>query len=115
MSSSPSTTTRKRYGLTMTHPPNICPIANKASREAAVAGWKQIPSLAQKYGVNMLSFDHFDPEHFIIAMIEAESIESVRDFVMEAGLMAWNDLKINPITPVSELMDNMNKAPPTIF
>ncbi len=99
----------------MTHPPNICPIANKASREAAAAGWKQIPSLSQKYGVNVLSFDHFDPEHFIIAMIEAESIESVRDFAVEAGLMAWNDLKINPITPVSELMDNMDKAPPTIF
>jgi hypothetical protein len=110
-----STTTRKRYGLTMTHPPNICPIANKASREAAVAGWKQIPSVSQKYGVKVLSFDHFDPEHFIIAMIEADSIEAVRDFAMEAGLMAWNDLKINPITPLSELMDNMDKAPPTIF
>jgi hypothetical protein len=58
---------------------------------------------------------HFDPEHFIIGMIEADSIEAVRDFAMEAGLMAWNDLKINPITPVSELMDNMDKAPPTIF
>jgi len=46
----------------MTHPPNICPLANKASREAAVAGWKQIPSLAEKHGVKVLSFDHFDPE-----------------------------------------------------
>ena len=80
-----------------------------------MAGWKQILSLAQKYNVNVLSFDHFDPEHFIIAMFEAESIEAVRDFVMEAGLMAWNDLKINPVTPVSELMDNMDKARPTIF
>jgi hypothetical protein len=108
-------TTRKRYELTMTHPPNICPIANKASREAAVAGWKQIPSVSQKYGVKVISFDHFDPEHFIVGMIEADNIEAVRDFAMEAGLMAWNDLKINPITPVSELMDNMDKAPPTIF
>jgi len=110
-----SSSAKKRYGLTMTHPPNICPLANKASREAAVAGWKQIPSLAEKHGVKVLSFDHFDPEHFIIAMIEADSIEAVRDFAMEAGLMAWNDLKINPVTPVSELMDNMDKAPPTIF
>ncbi len=106
---------RKRYGLTMTHPPNICPLANKASREAAVAGWKQIPSLAEKHSLKVLSFDHFDPEHFIIAMFEADSIEAVRDFAMEAGLMAWNNLKINPITPVSELMDNIEEAPPTIF
>ena len=99
----------------MTHPPNICPLANKASREVAVAGWKQIPSLSDKYNVKILSFDHFDPEHLIIGMIEADNIEAVRDFVMELGLMAWNELKINPITPVSELMDNMDKAPPTIF
>jgi hypothetical protein len=110
-----STTTRRRYGVTMTHPPNICPIANKASRETAVAGWKQIPSLSQKHGVKLLSFDHFDPEHLIIGTFEAESIESVRDFVMELGLMAWNELKINPLTPVSEFMENMDKAPPTIF
>jgi hypothetical protein len=74
-----------------------------------------IPSLSQKCGIKVLSFDHFDPEHLIIGMFEAESIESVRDFVMESGLMAWNELKINPITPVSELMDNIDKAPPTIF
>jgi hypothetical protein len=29
--------------------------------------------------------------------------------------MAWNELKINPLTPVSEFMENMDKAPPTIF
>lgn len=99
----------------MTHPPNICLLANKASREAAVTAWKQIPSLSQKYGVKMLSFDHFDPEHLIIGMFEAESIEAVRDFVMESGLIAWNELKINSITPVSEFIDNVDKAPPTIF
>ena len=105
----------KRYGLTMTHPPNICPLSNKASREIAVSGWKQIPALSQKHKVKVTSMDHFDPEHLVIGIIEADNIESVRDFVMEAGLMAWNNLKINPITPAAELMDNMDQAPPTIF
>jgi len=105
----------KRYGLTMTHPPNICPLANKASREFAIAGWKQIPDLSKKHGVKMLSMDHFDPEHLVIGVFEAENIESVRDFAMEAGLMAWNNLKINPLTPAADLMNNMDQAPPTIF
>ena len=105
----------KRYGVTKTHPPNICPLANKASRQTAVAGWKQIPALSKKHGVKMISMDHFDPEHLVIAMFEADNIEAVRDFVMEAGLMAWNNLKINPITPAAQLMDNIDKAPPTIF
>ena len=105
----------KKYAVTMTHPPNICPLANKASREIAVTGWKQMPSLAQKHNVKMLSMDHFDPEHRIVAMFEAENIEAVRDLILEAGLMAWNNLKLNPITPVADLMDNIDKAPPTIF
>jgi hypothetical protein len=105
----------KRYGLTMTHPPNICPIANKASREIAMSGWKQIPQLSMKHGVKMISFDHFDPEHLVIGIFEAENIESVRDFAMELGLMAWNELKLNPLTPVSDFMDHMDQAPPTIF
>jgi len=99
----------------MTHPPNICPMANNASRELAISGWKQIPALSKKHGVKILSFDHFDPEHLVIGVIEAENIESVRDFAMELGLMAWNELKLNPLTPVSDMMDHMDKAPPTIF
>lgn len=71
--------------------------------------------LSQKHGVKMLSLDHFDPEHFLVGMFEADSPEALRDFLMEAGLMAWNDLKINPITPTKDLMDNIDQAPPTIF
>lgn len=104
-----------RYALTMTHPPNVCPIANKASRTAAIAGWSQIPTLSQKHGIKIVSWDHFDPEHLSVAMIEAENIESIRNFAMEAGLMAWNDLKINAVTPVEALMKDMDKAPPAIF
>lgn len=63
----------------------------------------------------MLSMDHFDPEHLVIAIFEAENIEAVRDFAMDAGLMAWNDLKINPLTPAADLLNNVDKAPPTIF
>jgi hypothetical protein len=48
-------------------------------------------------------------------MFEAESAEAVRDFLLEAGLMAWNELKLNPITPAKDLMDNIDQAPPTIY
>lgn len=59
--------------------------------------------------------DHFDPEHLIIGIFEAENIEAVRDMILEAGLMAWNELKLNPLTPVADLIDNIDKAPPTIY
>ncbi|AIC16439.1 hypothetical protein [Nitrososphaera viennensis] len=63
----------------------------------------------------MISMDHFDPEHLIIGIFEAENIEAVRDMILEAGLMAWNELKLNPLTPVADLIDNIDKAPPTIY
>ena len=63
----------------------------------------------------IVTFDHFDPEHLVIATMEAENIEAVRDFVMEIGLMAWNNLRIHPLTPVSDFIDHMDQAPPTIF
>lgn len=43
-SNSQSAVMAKRYGLTMSHPPNICRIANKASRELAATMWKQLPA-----------------------------------------------------------------------
>jgi L-rhamnose mutarotase len=105
----------KRYGLTMTHPPNICPIANKASREIALSMWKNIPNLTKKHGIKMVSLDHFDPEHLVIGIFEAENVESINNFAMEAGLMAWNNLKVNALTPVSQFMDNADQMPPAIF
>jgi hypothetical protein len=54
-----SRTMARKYALTMTHPPNICPIANKASPEAAVTTWKQLSAISQKHRVKILSFDHF--------------------------------------------------------
>lgn len=105
----------KRFALTLTHPPNVCPSGNKASREASIKWWKALPELTKRYNLKMLSFDHFDPEHLMIAIFEAESLESVRDFAMQTGIIAWNDVKIHALTPVSALMDNIDQAPPTIF
>jgi hypothetical protein len=52
---------------------------------------------------DVISFDYFKPEQLIIEIIEAENIESVRDFAIELGLMAWNKLKLNPLTSLLDL------------
>lgn len=45
----------KQYGMILTHPPNICPMSNKASGEMAKKGFTEMPNLAQKHKVKMLS------------------------------------------------------------
>lgn len=104
----------KEYGLVLTHLPNTCPQSNKVSREAVKKGFSDIPRLSEKYKVKTKSLYHFDPEHLVIGIFEAEDAESLRDFLVEAGLMNWNNLRIYPVTPVDKLMKEIDSTP-TIF
>ena len=101
----------KQYGVILSHPPDVCPISNKASREIAKKGMTQMPNLSQKHNVKMTQWYHFDPEHLSIMMVEADNPESVRDLLMEGGFMHWCDIRIYPVTPVEELMKNLDDFP----
>jgi hypothetical protein len=70
----------KQYGAILSHPPNVCPISNNASREIAKKGMTQMPNLSQKHNVKMTQWYHFDPEHLSIMMVEADNPESVEIF-----------------------------------
>jgi hypothetical protein len=105
----------KQYGIFMTHPPNVCPISNKASREMAKKGMSQLPSLSDKYKVKVTQWNHFDPEHLSIMMVEADGPEAVRDLLMEGGFMHWCDLRIYPVTPINDTMMKKMDDVPTIF
>ena len=104
----------QKYGVRLSHTPDICPLANKATREFAKKGLAEMPNLSQKYKVKVESLNHFDPEHLVIGIFEAENIESLRDMLMEMGLMHWNDIKINPVTPAENIMKTIDKMP-TLF
>jgi hypothetical protein len=101
----------KQYGVILSHPPNVCPISNKASREMAKKGMSQLPSLSDKHKVKVTQYYHFDPEHLAIMMVEADNPESVRDLLMEGGFMHWCDLRIYPVTPVEEIIKNLDNFP----
>ena len=73
-----------------------------------------MPKLSKKYKVKVESLYHFDPEHLVVGIFEAENIEPVRDMLMEMGLMHWNNLKINPVTPADSIMKTIDKMP-TLF
>ena len=103
-----------KYGVRLSHTPDICPLSNKASREFAKKGLGKMQELTQKHKVKVESLYHFDPEHLVIGVFEAENIESLRDLLMEMGLMHWNDLKINPVTPAETIMKTIDSMP-TLF
>ena len=103
-----------KYGLRMSHNPEICPLSNKASREFAKKGIGRMDEMSKKHNVKIESLYHFDPEHLVIGVFEAENIEAVRDMAVEMGLMHWNDLKVNPLTPAQDLMKVVDEQP-TLF
>ena len=101
----------KQYGIFFSHPPNVCPISNKASREIAKRGISQLPKLSEKYRVKVTQYNHFDPEHLAVMMVEADNPESVRDMLMEGGFMHWCDLRIYPVTPIEDIMKQIDNFP----
>ena len=80
----------------------------------AKKGISQLPKLSEKYGVKVTQYNHFDPEHLAVMMVEADNPESVRDMLMEGGFMHWCDLRIYPVTPIEDIMKHVDNFP-TIY
>ena len=84
------------FAVIADHPPNLCPTSNAQTKKIMKEGAGQIPQLAEKLGINIVTLRVFGPDHIILAVVEADDIESVRDFALQSRLMQWNTVKINP-------------------
>jgi hypothetical protein len=96
------------------HSPEMCPASNAKIREMMKAGAKEIPNLAQKLGIKIVSLNVYGPEHQVLALVESPDIEKVRDFVMESRLVQWNTTNIHATWSLEEALAKADKLP-TIF
>ncbi|MGA2681715.1 MAG: hypothetical protein ABSF44_07955 [Candidatus Bathyarchaeia archaeon] len=103
-----------QYALIGTHPPNVCPMSNKAAREMAKKAYEQLPSLCKKLNVKLLLDLHLDPNHKAFMLFEAPSAEAVRDLVTMAGFLYFLDFDFHLVTPISEVLKLADKMP-TIY
>ena len=103
-----------QYVIMLSHPPHLSPLSNKVTREMADKSYAQMPTLTEKHKVKVVAGYHLDPEHRAMVVVEAPSIEAVRDLLYEAGFMHWNDATIYPTTPLHEIHEWV-KTQPTIF
>ena len=102
------------FAVTAEHPPDLCPISNAQTRQILKEGAGQIPQLAEQLGVNIVTLRIFGPDHIILAVVEANDIDAVRDFALQSRLMQWNTVKIHATYSIEEaiaLLDNVE----TIF
>src|SRR5215212_8860754 len=84
------------------HPPNLCPTSNAHTRQMLKEGASQIPQLAEQLGVDIVTLRVFGPDHIILAVVEADDIDSVRDFVFQSRLIQWNTTKIHATYSIEE-------------
>jgi len=103
-----------QYALIGTHPPNVCPMSNKAAREMSKKAYEQLPVLSKKLNVKLLLDLHLDPNHKAFMLFEAPTAEAVRDLVTMAGFLYYLDFDFHLVTPISEILILADKMP-TIY
>jgi hypothetical protein len=90
------------FALIAEHPPDLCPTSNAKTREMLKEGASQIPQLAEQLGVDIGTLRIFGPDHVILAVVEADDIDSVRNFALQSRLMQWNTVKIHATYSIEE-------------
>jgi hypothetical protein len=69
------------FAVIAEHPPELCPTSNAQTRQMMKEGAPQIPQLAEQLGVDIVTLRVFGPDHIVLAVVEANDIEAVRDFI----------------------------------
>ena len=90
------------FAVIAEHPPHLCPTSNAQTRQLLKEGASQIPQLAEQLGVDIATLRIFGPDHIILAVVEADDIDSVRNFALQSRLMQWNTVKINATYSIEE-------------
>lgn len=102
------------FALIAEHPPDLCPTSNAQTRRLLKEGASQIPQLAEQLGVDIGTLRIFGPDHIILAVVEADDIDSVRNFALQSRLMQWNTVKIHATYSIEEALVMIDEVE-TIF
>lgn len=102
------------FAVIAEHPPDLCPTSNAQTRQMLKEGASQIPTLAEQLGVDIGTLRIFGPDHIILAVVEADDIDSVRSFALQSRLMQWNTVKIHATYSIEEALALLDEVE-TIF
>jgi hypothetical protein len=102
------------FAVIAEHPPELCPTSNAQTRQMLKQGAAHIPPLAEQLGVEIVTLRIFGPDHTLLAVVEADDIEAVREFVMQSRLIQWNTTRIHATYSMDEALAKAD-ALETIF
>jgi len=102
------------FAVIAEHPPDLCPTSNAQTRQIMKEGAGQVPQLAEQLGLSIVTLRIFGPDHIILAVLEADDIDAVRDFAFQSRLMQWNTVRIHATYSMEEALGLIEDAE-TIF
>lgn len=102
------------YVVELFHDAGMSPLANGRIREHARSVSEALPRLMAEKGVVLEGDYHLDPEHRLILICRADSVETVRDVLYESGMMHYNDGRIYPASTLEEVRARGFKIAPIL-
>lgn len=90
------------FAVIAQHPPELCPTSNARTRQMLKEGAAQIPQLAAQLGVEIVTLRIFGPDHVLLAVVDANDIDTVRDFILKSRLIQWNTTKVHATYSMEE-------------
>jgi hypothetical protein len=103
-----------QYVVLQSHPPDNCPMTNKAAREFAKKSEKILPKLQKELRVKVLLNLHLDLNHKAFLLIEAPKAEAVRDYLVRGGYIHSLENELYLVNPVEDLLKASDSIP-TIY
>jgi len=104
------------YVIRLSHPPDQCPSSNSKVRELIQKGAPELPKVAERLGVKIVAGPFvLGSEHDGVAVVEADRVEMVNDFLLESGMAQWNSLRVSMAQPIQEALADLSKAPPPLY
>jgi uncharacterized protein with GYD domain len=98
------------YLLLAEHDADICPTSNATTRELSLQTGQDIPDIAKRHGVNLVSGPWVNREHVVVVVVEADRSEAVDRFIVESRLMEWNGIRILPSLAMEEGMKDIQES-----
>jgi hypothetical protein len=102
----------EQFALIASHPPDQCPTANETIRKLVLNRAPEISKLSERLGVEYLAGPIVTTEHKSYAIVKAKNVESVRNFLIESGMIQWNTVDVIHGVSMDQALQEIDKLKP---
>ena len=100
------------YVVLAEHSAEVCPTSNAKTKALLLEIGPQIPKIAEKHNVTIVSGPWVNREHVVATVFETDKSENLDAFIVESRLEQWNRMRILPSLPMAEGMKDVADSTP---